>query len=294
MIKGILYTVSISLGSLAYAQDSFKTPFDEPASKTSSSSASVSTSPNNDGLSDAFDYSLGKRKFAVQMGTGRQNYSLDSASGGLNISMGSMAFFNYGFTYLKPKGADRTLYGYSYSKSSKTSPNIPNSTTVFYSPATFNSAVSRYYWETQSFLNLNNSGWKKNLYYAFGLELNHRWADISYPYYLMTNRTLMAFRFAVGHEAQITKNFFSEFKAGWLMPFFFREHQQQTGAFNFSLTPEIEYLIIYNVSDLIDFALGANYSVEQNFFNGAGSRGGLNAKETYNQLYIPLEIRFKM
>lgn len=244
---------------------------------------------------DDVSRSAGKSKLNLLVTAGRQNYNLRSASGGLDVNMGSMAYNSYGISYLRPiDEVRRNFMGYSQSSSSQASPLRMNSNTLFYSPSIFNSKTYELFWETQEFLSFQHPGWKKNLYWSFGVELNHRWADITYPNYLMTNRSMAGLRFGLGYEKQWKKNWVYEFKGLVFLPVYFQEHQQQTGAFNWMFAPDLSSMATYQVSDTIDFSFGFQYRVEQIFFNGAGTRGSLNAKETFQRFIIPVELRFKI
>ena len=226
--------------------------------------------------------------------SGRQNYQLTSATGGLNVSMGSMAHYRYGATYVKPIEDRQHLYGLHMANQSRTSPFLPNSTTTTYSPNVFNTRAMDLFWEKNDFVHANEaSNWKK-FYLGFGALLQSRWADQSTPSQLIASSLRAGFLFSMGYEKHLGGNWGYEVKGRLFLPTLFQEYGFQTASYNWSMSPTTSFKFVYRVSELIDFSIGFVHDVEQNFYNGSGNRGGLNPTETITQFAVPLELRFKM
>ncbi|MEK6773022.1 MAG: hypothetical protein AABY64_03700 [Bdellovibrionota bacterium] len=160
-------------------------------------------------------------------------------------------------------------------------------------PSLLTSKTNAGFIETNFYPYLEETGWKKTLYYGFGLDSLSRTAIETSPNVILTPSTRIGFRGSVGQTANLSKIFQLETTAWLTTPFVFEESGTKTGYKNYSALFGLKLMFIYHVSHFIDFSLGLNSTYEMTTYKGTGTRAVTDGSETYTNLTMPIELRFQ-
>lgn len=132
-----------------------------------------------------------------------------------------------------------------------------------------------------------------NFNYELGAEYRERSSTATLPNQFIPEFQTFSFRAGILSRAPLHKLWSLETEFGILIPIFRDERSQKTGYPLFSVQPDLKIQFTYKVNDFIDFSAGGLVLWEQNYYSGGGSRGVTNAKETYTDFLIPIELRFQ-
>ncbi len=215
---------------------------------------------------------------------GVQSYSLTGTGFTGDLNATATAGSGLQLVYVMDKVAIRAEF------SAKSTEFKPPSTLT---PSLLTSKTDAGFIETNFYPYREEIGWKKTLYYGFGLDYLSRAAIETTPNVILTPSSRIGFRGSVGQTANLSQIFQLETTAWLSTPFVFEESGTKTGYKSYSAVFGLKLMFIYHVSHFIDFGLGFNSTYEMTKYKGTGTRAVTDGSETYINLAIPIELRFQ-
>lgn len=129
--------------------------------------------------------------------------------------------------------------------------------------------------------------------YQVGLDYRSRTASETTPNIFMPTQSRTGLRFGLAYGHALDDIFRFEFGGGLMLPVAITESTSSTGSYRLSANPDLNFDFIYKVNHFIDFSLGVHWAMEMTSFNGTGGRGTVEATETFQNFYFPIELRFQ-
>jgi hypothetical protein len=127
----------------------------------------------------------------------------------------------------------------------------------------------------------------------YGIDVRSRRAGRTTPNRYLPSADYFGGRIGASYVANRGKKTYFEAGAGLFIPLYFDERSERTGFRKFSIDPDLKLAAVHNLTDLIALSAGVQVIYEWNQYGGTGHRGTSNAKETFTNIQVPLEIRFQ-
>ncbi len=241
----------------------------------------IGTAPNLFAQENSSQHSL-----RVSSLTGVQNYQLEG-SGFNNSSNASTGKGLDASWYWQTDQKTYVFKALSYRSSVSTSGSI--------SPRDITSDLRIYHLGLVQNLGSNLSSlvsFADELKFGLGLQWRERTADHTTPNRAFPHYQTFGFHLGLSGQKAWSSMWKLESSLGLYIPYFFDERSEKTGYLNWALMPDAQFNFVYKVNPQIDFSLGLRALYEKLNYSGSGARGVSDAKETYLNLILPIELRF--
>lgn len=129
--------------------------------------------------------------------------------------------------------------------------------------------------------------------YQLGLDYRSRSATETTPNIFMPTQSRAGLRFGAAFGHTLDEIFRFEFGGGLMIPVLITEDTTSTGSYRVSANPDLNFDFIYKVNHFIDFSLGIHWMMEMTTFDGTGTRGTVEATETFTNFFLPIQLRFQ-
>lgn len=133
---------------------------------------------------------------------------------------------------------------------------------------------------------------KSGLQWNYGLEYRQRTASYTYPNTLSPSYIEFGPRAGFGTDFKLTQNLTFETGMGLYFPVFKDERSSKTGYSLLTLSPDAYGNFVYQLTPLIETAIGLSVLYERAQYSGTGDRGTTNGTETFWDYNIPFTLRF--